>query len=453
MPYSLIYSAIDRAQITLTRNTIGLNGNLTVGQQGNQGTIGGLITLNTASSFGNFPNGTTGNYLLDQSAAVLRLPDQATVLHAQLTWSAYFDVATRVTVKNPIQFTTPERTISIAPQISNFKSFNANSLAYSNTSDVTSIVSTAGTYVVGAIPITLVNNDINIFGGWTLQVVFSLPTLPFRAVALYYNQDLIGGAVTGKQVLTGFTTPLQGSVRGRLVASAGEGDPAIVADQLQLGPTDTELTPLSGPNNFPNNFFASQINGDDGLLDRSGTFGNLNSINGSPGVSVSGARQGWDITNVDISGLLRNGQSQVVTQATSTGDFYVIPVMGLQIDANAANLTMTKLAVPADGFIGQTLTYTVTITNDSEVTATNIQFVDPLSAEMVFQTGSMQVNGVTVAGANPVNGVPIGDLPPGGIITVSYEVTVSKSPTATQQRRNSRSNRFREDLLSLALAT
>lgn len=428
MPNTLIYNTIDRAQITLTGNTIGLNGNLIVGQQGTQGAVGGLITLDTGSSFGNFPNGTTGDYLQDQSAAVLRLPDGAEILRAQLTWSAYFDVATRAIVRNPIQFTTPQGTVSIAPQISNYKVLNATSLAYSNTSDVTSILSTAGTYAAGAIPITLVNNDVNIYGGWTLQVIYRLPSLPYRAIALYYNQDLIGGAVTGKQVLTGFSTPVQGPVSGRLVASAGEGDAEIVGDQLQLGPSDIQLTPLSGPNNFANNFFASQIDGDNGQLDRSGTFGTRNNVNGSPGGNVAGARQGWDITNVDISGLLSNGLTQIVTQATSTGDFYLVPVLGLQIDANAADLTMTKSADPIDAFVGQTLTYTVTAANHTQVTATNVQLIDTLSIETVFVSGSLQVNGVTMASANPVNGISISDLHPGDVTTVSYQVTVISAP-------------------------
>ncbi|TVX93245.1 DUF7507 domain-containing protein [Paenibacillus agilis] len=429
MPYTLIYNTIDRVQLSLTGNTIGLNGNLTVGQQGIQGTLGALITLNSASVFGNFPNGTTGDFTQDSSSAILQIPAGAEILRAQLTWSGYFDVNTRALVKNPVTFTTPSAgTVSIVPQISNYKVLNATSLAYSNTSDVTSLVSGPGTFSVGAIPVTLVNNDLNIYGGWTLQVAYSLPNLPFRAVALYYNQDLIGGAVSATQMLSGFSTPIQGTVRGRLVASAGEGDVAIVGDQLLFGPSDTQLTPVSGPNNFANNFFASQINGNDGLLDRSGTFGTRNNINGSPGTNVSGARQGWDITNVDISGFLTNGLTQVVTRATSTGDFYLIPVLGLQIDANSADLTLTKTSSPLDTFVGQPLTYIVTIANTSEVTASRVVFLDALSSFVIFQSDTLRVNGTVVSGANPSNGVSLPDIVPAGTLTVSYDVVVVGLP-------------------------
>ncbi|GMK48295.1 hypothetical protein PghCCS26_54250 [Paenibacillus glycanilyticus] len=428
MPYTLIYSTVDRVQFTLTGNTIGLNGNLTVGQQGVQGTIGGLITLNQNSVFGNFPNGTTGDFTQDRSAAILRMPDGAVVRRAQLTWSAYFDVATRALVKNPVSFVTPSGAYPLAPQISNYKVLNSTSLAYSNSSDVTALVSEAGTYSVGSIPITLVNNDVNIYGGWTLQVVFSLPSLPYRALALYYNQDLIGGAVTATQTLSGFSTPAQGVVRGRLIASAGEGDAEIVGDQLLLGPDVSALTPVSGPNNFSTNFFASQINGDDGRLDRSGTFGTKNNVNGSPGGNVSGARQGWDITNVDISGLLTNSLTQVVTRAVSTADFYLIPVLGLQIDANAADLTLAKTSTPTDAFIGENLTYTVTVANSSEVTASAVQFIDALSPYVVFTANSFQVNGIVLSGANPAAGVSLGELQPGDSVIISYMVTLTESP-------------------------
>ena len=78
---------------------------------------------------------------------------------------------------------------------------------------------------------------------------------------------------------------------------------------------------LKGPNNPQNNFFASQINRDDGTLDTSGTFGTRNA-NAVTATNISGGRQGWDITNVDVSAQLRNGQTQAFAQGTTSGDTY-----------------------------------------------------------------------------------------------------------------------------------
>ena len=76
---------------------------------------------------------------------------------------------------------------------------------------------------------------------------------------------------------------------------------------------------ISGPNNPANNFFASQINttlalvtdpltgklvnNGSSTIDTRGSFGTINS-NGVTGTAVSGARQGYDIAAIDITGLI-----------------------------------------------------------------------------------------------------------------------------------------------------
>ena len=91
-------------------------------------------------------------------------------------------------------------------------------------------------------------------------------------------------------------------MRGRVAVSAIDGDTHATGDSLRFAPTlfaiDQDRYRLAGPNNPIANFFASQINGDNGLLVTSGTFGtrNNNFFNSFPG-----GRQGWDITSVDAS--------------------------------------------------------------------------------------------------------------------------------------------------------
>src|SRR5262249_56263491 len=103
-----------------------------------------------------------------------------------------------------------------------------------------------------------------------------------------------------------------------------EGDANKVNDTMLFGPTTPLGTAnqLKGPNNPQTNFFASQINRDDGTLDTSGTFGTRNASAPSSGAAgtllATGGRQGWDITNVDVSAQLKNGQTQAFAQATTT---------------------------------------------------------------------------------------------------------------------------------------
>ena len=78
--------------------------------------------------------------------------------------------------------------------------------------------------------------------------MFENDSLPLR------NLTLWSGGVTDV-TLTGFLTPEQLPLGGKLFVSAQEGDAVIKGDKLLFGKDVASLTPLSGPNN-PTTFFA-----------------------------------------------------------------------------------------------------------------------------------------------------------------------------------------------------
>ena len=123
-----------------------------------------------------------------------------------------------------------------------------------------------------------------------------------------------------------------------MAVSAVEGDtqdPDNTRDSLRFGPVSNlnlDEFRLSGPNNPVVNFFASQINGDDGRLDTRGTFGDRN--NDFRG-TFDGGRQGWDITNVDASAQLIPGQTAAFAQGTAERDDFFINALAMQIDVVA----------------------------------------------------------------------------------------------------------------------
>ena len=130
---------------------------------------------------------------------------------------------------------------------------------------------------------------------------------------------------------------------------------------MTFGPTAATRVAVSGPNNPVNNFFASQINGDTGALNTSGTFGTRNHPVGS---ALSGGRQSWDITNVDISTTLVNSQTSAVAQGTSNQDQYVISSLAMQINVGSPSFPVAVKSVDkAVTFVGDTLLYTVTLNN------------------------------------------------------------------------------------------
>src|SRR5262249_57029836 len=142
----------------------------------------------------------------------------------------------------------------------------------------------------------------NNVGGWTVAVVYQDFTKPVRNVALFVGSELSGAAPAST---SGFCTPPgTGKLSGRLAVSAMEGDANKNNDTMLFGPTSSLTTGplpgtpdnrLFGPNNPKTNFFASQINRDDGTVDTSGTFGSRNATapsSGASGTIPSASRHG-----------------------------------------------------------------------------------------------------------------------------------------------------------------
>ena len=147
---------------------------------------------------------------------------------------------------------------------------------------------------------------------------------------------------------------------------------------MKFGTTTNTLAVLSGPNNLVNNFFASQINYcqsdninniTNGTIDTSGTFGLSNSVPGSGG---SGARQGWDVTCVNVSAGLTNSATSAFAQNITGGDGYSVNALALQIDVGSPVLTTSQTVDKGSTFVGDTLTYTVVVTNSGTADAVNL---------------------------------------------------------------------------------
>lgn len=78
--------------------------------------------------------------------------------------------------------------------------------------------------------------------------------------------------------------------------------------------------------------------------------------------------------------------------------------------------------------IGDTLTYTIGVTNTGNVSANNVMFTDTIPQGTTFVPGSATVNGTANAG-NPQTGINIGTIPPAGTTTVTFKVVVNTIPT------------------------
>jgi uncharacterized repeat protein (TIGR01451 family) len=434
------YSTITNGAITFTGNTIGLNKAVGANTPGTNGAIGTFIAAGATTQDGTYPVGTTSTWQANASRAVLTIPAGSVVLYAELIWSGSYSYGgenVSASLGTAVTFATPLGVNSVAPAGATAQTLGTPSATntcatapcyYVRSANVTALVQAAGagTYTVGGIPATQGNAEDNAnTGGWTLAVAYQNTSLPSRNLTIFVGAEVAGAAAA---TVSGFCTPPTGPRSGRLAVSAIEGDSNITGDAMRFGPTAATTVAISGANNPVGNFFASQINGDSGALDTSGTFGTSNS---PPGGALAGARQGYDITNVDISTTLLNNQTTAAAQGTTTGDNYMINALGLQINVGAPSFLLTTKAVDkATAVVGDTLTYTIRMDNTGGTAdASGVVFTDAPPNGTTFLAGSLTVDGVANAG-NPSAGITIGTVPAGGSRTVVFKVVVSSIPAA-----------------------
>jgi len=437
------YTTIANGGMTYTGNALGLSKASATNAPGTNGSIGTFMaSKNPTSQDGSYPIPTTNNWTLNASAAQLRLPAGSTVLYAELIWGGSYNYGGQNvsgSLNNAVTFSGPFGSTSVSPSPSTAFTTGSGEYYYVRSADVTSYVQAggAGSYTVGGVPGTEGTSEENAnAAGWTLAVIYGNPSLPARNMTIFVGAELTSTAVSTTSSVTGFCTPGSGTISARMMVSAIEGDSNITGDQMQFGPTIGTLAAVSGTNNPVNNFFASQINQDSGALDTAGTFGTLNH---TPGSNSSGRRQGWDITNVDVSARMQANQNTAYARGTTTGDRYTISTIGLQINVGAPIFPTSVLAVDkSTTYLGDILTYTATLNNSAgSADALNVIFTSSPPAGTVFVTDSFKIGGIVQTGANPANGINLGTVAAGASKVVSYQVQVVSIPlppaTATFQ--------------------
>ncbi len=439
MPIIERFSTIKNGGIVFTGNTLGLSKAANATSPGTLGSIGAFISLNNALQVSTFPPGTTLDYTQNGSAAVLTLPAGSTVLYAELVWGGLFrSTANNISslLDNAVRFTTPLGSNDIAPDPSTKQNFNITEDNvtvgfYVRSADVTTLVKNAmsGTYSTGRVPALIEALDARTsetnHAGWTLAIVYENPSLPLRDLTLWCGGVVVSPSAGSADItLTDFITPDLLPITGKLFVSAQEGDAVLEGDRMLFGRDAASLAPISGPNNPEDNFFASQINDQNGVLDTSGTFGTRNA-NAAAGTNTSGCRQGWDITAIDVSARLSAGQTTAAVRFETDGDLYVPNCLALQIDSKGAVLQVQKSVDKTSAEIGEPINYTVVVTNNGSIRAETVTLYDLLPNETTLVPGSVTIDGAPYGGALPIT---FGPLEAGASATVKFSVTANAIP-------------------------
>ncbi|MGB6367393.1 MAG: Calx-beta domain-containing protein, partial [Thermoanaerobaculia bacterium] len=422
-----------RGGMTFTGNTLGLSRGSDT-EPGTQGRIGVFTTTDTTLQHGDYPPGTTTDWTLNSSAAVLDLPSGSQVLYAELIWGG-LGAGVEAYADGPVTLVTPEGAHSVWPDPEADRG-SAQGL-YSRFTEVTELVAAGGggTYEVRGVPARLLNyNSGLLHAGWTLAVIYGAPDLPLRNLSLMtggrycsYNGHSQNNLVEPVDYLVPASWPFTGHMH----LSAAEGD-ANGADHLWLysqSPSNASWNwgyRLSGPNNVVDNFFASQINDDNGLLDTRGTFGDLNH---QPWSMTIGGRQGWDITNVPISHILFAGATGGYIQERCDNSLF-LHALGFEVETAAAVFpSEVKTVDRTFARVGEALTYAVELRNEGTVVAEEILFHDALPTGLELVSDSLGVNGVPVPSADPQIGVPLGTIEPGASLLVTFQAEIEDLPS------------------------
>jgi MYXO-CTERM domain-containing protein/uncharacterized repeat protein (TIGR01451 family) len=456
----LRFSITAKGGVVSTGNTLGLSKQPAANGPGTGDSIGTFLSPDNQqlddfpANLGNpWGAGTTSDWTLDGSSAVLELPESSTgveILYAELVWGgSYFygteDVSGDLDV--PVVLTAngmsidavpdPQTSVTLAELATQGFAINY----YMRSADVTEFVAaqSSATYTVTGVPAT---QDFQIeqlnAAGWTLVVVYRTASAPTRNLTVFVGGQFVEEDDVEDYPVSGFCTPPEGMVEGGAIISALEGDANRTGDTFQIAATvNGPFAPLSGPNNPIDNFFASQINGVDGNLDTLGSAGDANH-DAFAGTNVSGGRQGWDVTKLQLSSAnnqLNAGQTSAVLRAITTGDSFMPVLAAFEIDVSSPDFEGGSgiEAVPNSLHLGEQSTLTLDLVNGGDVTASDLVLTSPLPPGLDLISFALDgtpgdVNQQPVDDADLASGVEIGDVAAGGAIAITMVVEATNAP-------------------------
>ncbi len=445
------FSAVDKAVIVSTGNTFVVCGSSTAQ------TINTSDLIKTDGTF-------TRDWTQSGSTASLNVLAGSTILYAELVWysTVFSNVSGALDLRSiqdsAITFTTSKGSYQITPTFTDSNTGISGTIDRFRAADVTSYVQNAmsGNYTVSKVPISVPSTGLsNSRGGWSLNVIYrNNALLPQKVI---YNSGIAVATPNTplQSTITGFTTSSDPTLlKGSISMIVANGQPLNGDEYVYVGPSFAALSnigntvyspnpnPGTAPNNPGNSFFSGVINVADplnvnnGLLNINGTNG-TNNNDGFVPTQVVGARNKWDITNVNISNTLVPNQSFIAAQITTgaLGDGIQLVALGAQVYAKAPNVIVTLDSYDIDGDgeynveVGETLVYGINVKNDGDVPADNVIVSAAINSASSFIPGSVQINTVSNPTANIINGINLGTIGAKATVTVLFTVRVNSVPS------------------------
>lgn len=213
---------------------------------------------------------------------------------------------------------------------------------------------------------------------------------------------------------------------------------------VTLGDTITYTTLLTntGNTNATNITFTDLIPDGTSFVSGSVTINGLTQLGLNPntGITIGSIAPNSSISIAfQVTATSTPPQNPIANSATASYTFIAdpnAPIVSRNVTSNTtfttintATILSSKQVDKAFSHIGDTLTYTVTLTNNGNSSAQNVIFSDTIPSGTTFITSTFSINGIPQIGADPSNGVNVGTITAGNTITVSFQVTVTSLPT------------------------
>ncbi|PFL21912.1 cell surface protein [Bacillus cereus] len=313
-----------------------------------------------------------------------------------------------------------------------------------STTFIPNSVTINGVQQPGAQPALGVNIP-NIAPGQTITVTFQVNVIsipPSSSIMgndtiLYsYTVDPNGAPATTSTSTNIVTTP----VLDAMITMIKSVDQTLVT----LGDTITYTTILTnnGNTNATNITFTDLIPDGTTFVSDSVTINGITQLGLNPntGITIGSIAPNSSIAIAfQVTATSTPAQNPIANSATASYTFIAdpnAPIISRNVTSNTVFTTINTATIlslkqvdKSFSRIGDTLTYTVTLTNNGNSSAQNVIFSDTMPSGTTFITNTFSINGIPQSGANPTNGVNIGPITAGSTVNVSFQVNVTSLPT------------------------
>ncbi|WOA59008.1 DUF7507 domain-containing protein [Bacillus mycoides] len=313
-----------------------------------------------------------------------------------------------------------------------------------STTFIPNSVTVNGVQQPGAQPALGVNLP-NIAPGETVTVTFQVNVISIPPSSSIMDNDTILYSYTvdpsGAPITTSTSTNIvTNPVLDAMITMVKSVDQTLVT----LGDTITYTTILknSGNTNATNITFTDLIPDGTTFITDSITIDGITQIGLNPntGITIGSIAPNSSISIAfQVTATSTPVQNPIANSATASYTFIAdpnAPIVSRNVTSNTtfttintATILSSKQVDKAFSHIGDTLTYTVTLTNNGNSSAQNVIFTDTVPSGTTFIANTFSINGIPQSGANPTNGVNIGPITAGSTVNVSFRVNVTSLPT------------------------